>query len=146
MAKLYNNILETVGNTPVVRINKLAPTHVDLYVKLEAFNPMASVKDRLAVGVIEAAEKDGSLKAGQTVVEATSGNTMKPELETNIKRRPDGSIDTAHYMRIGRQMRSEQAHQFLGKLSFSLSPARLQISKKYIRSVFLSPCEKLQGV
>jgi cysteine synthase A len=75
MAKLYNNILETVGNTPVVKINKLAPSHVDLYVKVEAFNPMASVKDRLAVGVIEAAEKDGSLKPGQTVIEATSGNT-----------------------------------------------------------------------
>jgi cysteine synthase A len=72
---LYNNILETIGNTPVVRINKLAPAHVNLYVKVEAFNPMASVKDRLAVGVIEAAEKDGSLKPGQTVIEATSGNT-----------------------------------------------------------------------
>lgn len=75
MAMLYNNILETIGNTPVVKINKLAPAHVDLYVKLEAFNPMSSVKDRLAMGVIEAAEKDGSLKPGQTVVEATSGNT-----------------------------------------------------------------------
>jgi len=75
MSKIYNNILETVGNTPVVKLNKLAPDHVDLYVKVESFNPMASVKDRLAIGVIEAAEKDGSLKPGQTVVEGSSGNT-----------------------------------------------------------------------
>ncbi|PHR01275.1 MAG: cysteine synthase A [Sulfitobacter sp.] len=75
MTKIYNNILETIGNTPVVKINKLAPKHVDLYVKVEAFNPMSSVKDRLAIGVIDAAEKDGSLKPGQTVIEATSGNT-----------------------------------------------------------------------
>ncbi len=75
MAKRYDNILETVGNTPVVRINRLAPEGVDLYVKIEAFNPLGSVKDRLALGVIEAAEKSGELKPGQTVVEATSGNT-----------------------------------------------------------------------
>jgi cysteine synthase A len=74
MAK-FNSILETVGNTPVVRINKLAPDHVELYVKIEAFNPLGSVKDRLALGVIEAAEKSGDLKPGQTVIEATSGNT-----------------------------------------------------------------------
>src|SRR6201990_1075002 len=74
MAK-YQNILETVGNTPVVKINRLAPKGVNLYVKVEAFNPLGSVKDRLALGVIEAAEKSGELKPGQTVVEATSGNT-----------------------------------------------------------------------
>jgi cysteine synthase A len=74
-AQLYSNILETIGNTPVVRINKLAPDHVNLFVKIEAFNPMSSVKDRLAIGIIEAAEKSGELKPGQTVVEATSGNT-----------------------------------------------------------------------
>jgi cysteine synthase A len=74
MAK-FDSILGTVGNTPLVRINKLAPDHVTLYAKVEAFNPLGSVKDRLALGVIEAAEKDGSLKPGQTVVEATSGNT-----------------------------------------------------------------------
>jgi cysteine synthase len=74
MAK-YNNILETVGRTPVVRINKLAPKGINLYVKIEAFNPLGSVKDRLALGVIEAAEKSGELKPGMTVVEATSGNT-----------------------------------------------------------------------
>src|SRR5512146_355941 len=68
-------ILDTVGNTPVVRINKLAPEGIDLYVKIEAFNPLGSVKDRLALGVIEDAEKRGALKPGQTVIEATSGNT-----------------------------------------------------------------------
>jgi cysteine synthase A len=71
----YDSILETVGNTPVVRINKLAPNGVNLFVKVEAFNPLGSVKDRLALGVIEAAERSGELKPGQTVVEATSGNT-----------------------------------------------------------------------
>jgi cysteine synthase A len=70
-----NSILETIGRTPVVRINKLAPAHVSLYVKIEAFNPLGSVKDRLALGVIEHAEKTGALKPGQTVIEATSGNT-----------------------------------------------------------------------
>jgi cysteine synthase A len=72
---IYNNILETIGNTPVVKINRLAPEGIDMYVKVEAFNPMASVKDRLAIGVIEDAERKGLLKPGQTVVEATSGNT-----------------------------------------------------------------------
>ncbi len=71
----FASILETVGNTPVVRINKLAPEGIDLYVKVEAFNPLGSVKDRLALGVIEDAEKTGRLKPGQTVIEATSGNT-----------------------------------------------------------------------
>src|SRR5664279_2552982 len=75
MARRYLNILETIGNTPVVRINKLAPADVNLFVKIEAFNPLGSVKDRLALGVIEAAEKAGELKPGQTVIEATSGNT-----------------------------------------------------------------------
>jgi len=75
MGRLFKNILETVGNTPVVRINRLAPPDVNLYVKIEAFNPLGSVKDRLALGVIEAAERTGQLKPGQTVVEATSGNT-----------------------------------------------------------------------
>lgn len=70
-----NNILETIGDTPIVRINKLAPAHVNLFVKLEAFNPGGSVKDRLALAVIEDAEASGALLPGQTVVEATSGNT-----------------------------------------------------------------------
>jgi cysteine synthase A len=71
----YESILGTVGNTPVVRINRLAPPGVNVFVKVEAFNPLGSVKDRLALGVIEAAEKAGELKPGQTVIEATSGNT-----------------------------------------------------------------------
>jgi cysteine synthase A len=75
MTGIRNSILDTVGNTPVVRINHLAPVGVEIFVKLEAFNPMGSVKDRLALGVIQAAERDGSLKPGQTVIEATSGNT-----------------------------------------------------------------------
>src|ERR1700722_13365505 len=75
MGHKYANILETVGNTPVVRINKLGPPGINLFVKVEAFNPLGSVKDRLALGVIEDAEKTGKLKPGQTVVEATSGNT-----------------------------------------------------------------------
>src|SRR5437588_384289 len=75
MGHRYQSILETAGNTPVVRVNNVAPAGVDLYVKIEAFNPLGSVKDRLALGVIEAAEKSGELKPGQTVVEATSGNT-----------------------------------------------------------------------
>src|SRR6266571_2035300 len=75
MKRKYQNILETIGNTPVVRINRLAPAEVDLYVKIEAFNPLGSVKDRLALGVIEAAERAGELRPGQTVIEATSGNT-----------------------------------------------------------------------
>jgi cysteine synthase A len=75
MGRKFDNILATIGRTPVVRINRLAPAGVNLYVKDEAFNPLGSVKDRLALGVIEAAEKSGELKPGQTVIEATSGNT-----------------------------------------------------------------------
>ena len=75
MAERYDDILATIGRTPVVRINKLAPPGVELFAKVESFNPMGSVKDRLALGVIEAAEQSGALTPGQTVVEATSGNT-----------------------------------------------------------------------
>jgi len=75
MGRRYQSIIETVGHTPVVRINRLGPKGVNLFVKVEAFNPLGSVKDRLALGVIEAAEKSGELKPGQTVIEATSGNT-----------------------------------------------------------------------
>ena len=72
---VYNSITETIGNTPVVRLNKIAPENVNIFVKVEAFNPAASVKDRLALNIIEAAERSGKLAPGQTVVEATSGNT-----------------------------------------------------------------------
>ncbi len=75
MKRRFRNILETIGNTPVVSINNLAPAGVNVFVKVEAFNPLGSVKDRLALGVIEAAEKTGALKPRQTVIEATSGNT-----------------------------------------------------------------------
>ncbi|WP_103761787.1 MULTISPECIES: cysteine synthase A [Roseovarius] len=71
----YDSVLDTVGDTPVIRVNRIAPKGVTVYVKAEAFNPAASVKDRLALNIIEAAEADGSLAPGQTVVEATSGNT-----------------------------------------------------------------------
>ncbi|HEY2037229.1 MAG TPA: cysteine synthase A [Steroidobacteraceae bacterium] len=72
---IHDNILSTIGRTPIVRIQRLAPRHVTVYVKCEFFNPMSSVKDRLAIGIIEDAESTGALKPGQTVVEATSGNT-----------------------------------------------------------------------
>jgi cysteine synthase A len=72
---IYDSILDTIGNTPIVRIHRLAPKHVTLYAKVEAFNPAGSVKDRLAYAIIIDAEKRGVLKPGQTVVEATSGNT-----------------------------------------------------------------------
>jgi cysteine synthase A len=72
---IYDNILQTIGNTPIVRLNRMGPDHVDLYVKVESFNPMASVKDRLAYAIISDAEARGDLAPGQTVIEATSGNT-----------------------------------------------------------------------
>ncbi len=72
---IYESILDTIGKTPIVRIRRLAPAHVTIYVKCEFFNPLSSVKDRLAIGIIEDAERSGALKPGQTVVEATSGNT-----------------------------------------------------------------------
>jgi cysteine synthase A len=72
---IYDNIAQTIGRTPIVKIQRLAPAHVTMFVKVEAFNPGASVKDRLAIGIIEDAERRGTLKPGQTVVEATSGNT-----------------------------------------------------------------------
>ena len=73
--RLYSSVLETVGNTPCIRVNRLAPAGMEIYVKAEFFNPAGSVKDRLAVSIIEEAEQDGRLSSGQTVVEATSGNT-----------------------------------------------------------------------
>ena len=72
---IYESILDTIGNTPVVKLHRIPPKHVTIYVKVEAFNPLSSVKDRLAIGIIEDAERRGELKPGQTVVEATSGNT-----------------------------------------------------------------------
>lgn len=73
--RLYHSVLDTIGDTPAIRINRLGPEGVELYVKVESFNPAGSVKDRLALSIIEEAERDGRLRPGQTVVEATSGNT-----------------------------------------------------------------------
>ena len=73
--RLFESVVDTVGDTPCIRLNHIAPTTVRMYVKVEAFNPASSVKDRLALNIIEAAERNGTLKPGQTVVEATSGNT-----------------------------------------------------------------------
>ena len=73
--RLYDSVVDTIGNTPCIRVNRIAPKHVRMYVKAEFFNPAASVKDRLAISIIEGAERRGELKPGQTVVEATSGNT-----------------------------------------------------------------------
>jgi len=73
--RLYDSVVDTIGDTPCIRVNNLAPEHVRMYVKAEFFNPAGSVKDRLAISIIEEAERRGDLKAGQTVVEATSGNT-----------------------------------------------------------------------
>jgi len=72
---IYDSILHTIGRTPIVRVNRIAPAHVTMYVKCEFFNPLSSVKDRLAIAIIEDAERSGALQPGQTVVEATSGNT-----------------------------------------------------------------------
>ena len=72
---IYDNILQTIGRTPIARINRLAPKGITIFVKPEFFNPLSSVKDRLALAIIEDAERTGQLKPGQTVVEATSGNT-----------------------------------------------------------------------
>ena len=71
----YDNILQTIGDTPIVRLNRIGPSHVDMFVKVESFNPMASVKDRLAYAIIKDARDSGALKPSQTVIAATSGNT-----------------------------------------------------------------------
>ena len=72
---IYDSILDTIGNTPVVRLNRIAPRDIDMFVKVESFNPMASVKDRLAFAIVDDAERNGRLEPGQTIIEATSGNT-----------------------------------------------------------------------
>ena len=73
---IYNSILETIGNTPIVRVNNVGPKNQNIYVKCESFNPLSSVKDRLAIAIIEDAEKNGLIKPGQTVIEATSGLSL----------------------------------------------------------------------
>src|SRR3954466_6234980 len=113
----FASILETVGHTPVVKINKLAPANVEIYVKIEAFNPGGSVKDRLALGIILDAERSGALKPGQTVLEATSGNT---------------GIALA-------MVCAARGYPFVAIMADSFSVERRQIMRAYGAKVLLSP-------
>ncbi len=114
---IYDNILQTIGNTPVVRINRMGPDHVELYVKIESFNPLASVKDRLAVAIINDAERKGTLKPGQTVIEATSGNT---------------GIALAMVCAV-------KGHQFVATMADSFSIERRKIMRGLGAKVILTP-------
>ena len=114
---IYDNILQTIGNTPIVRLNRMGPDHVDLYVKVESFNPMASVKDRLAFAIINDAEKRGTLKPGQTVIEATSGNT---------------GIALA-------MVCAAKGHQFVATMADSFSVERRQVMRGLGAKVILTP-------
>ncbi len=121
---IYDDITQTIGRTPVVRINRLAPAHVTMYVKLEAANPGGSVKDRLAIGIIEDAERRGQLKAGTTVVEATSGNT---------------GIALA-------MVCAARGYPFVSVMPESFSIERRQIMRAYGAKVVLTPAaEKASG-
>ncbi len=121
---IYDDITQTIGRTPVVRINRLAPAHVTMYVKLEAANPGGSVKDRLAIGIIEDAERRGQLKAGTTVVEATSGNT---------------GIALA-------MVCAARGYPFVSVMPESFSVERRQIMRAYGAKVILTPApEKASG-
>jgi cysteine synthase A len=121
---IYDDISQTIGRTPVVRINHLAPAHVEIYVKLEAANPGGSVKDRLALGIIEDAERRGLLRAGQTVVEATSGNT---------------GIALA-------MVCAARGYPFVAVMPESFSPERRQIMRAYGGKVVLTPAaERASG-
>src|SRR6202030_2558208 len=114
---IYDSILGTIGRTPVVRIQRLAPKHVTMYVKCEFFNPLGSVKDRLAIAIIEAAERRGTLKPGQTVVEATSGNT---------------GIALA-------MVCAARGYPFVAVMSDSFSVERRQVMRAYGARVVLTP-------
>jgi len=114
---IYNNILETIGNTPVVRLNRMGPDHADIYVKVESFNPMASVKDRLAFAIINDAEQKGTLAPGQTVIEATSGNT---------------GIALA-------MVCAAKGHQFVATMADSFSVERRQVMRGLGAKVILTP-------
>ena len=114
---IYNNILETIGNTPIVRLNHMGPDHVSLYVKVESFNPMASVKDRLAFAIINDAEQKGTLAPGQTVIEATSGNT---------------GIALA-------MVCAAKGHQFVATMADSFSVERRQVMRGLGAKVILTP-------
>jgi cysteine synthase A len=114
---IYNNILETIGNTPIVRLNNMGPDHVEIYVKVESFNPMASVKDRLAFAIINDAEQKGTLAPGQTVIEATSGNT---------------GIALA-------MVCAAKGHQFVATMADSFSVERRQVMRGLGAKVILTP-------
>ena len=114
---IYNNILETIGNTPIVRLNHMGPDHVDIYVKVESFNPMASVKDRLAFAIINDDEQKGTLAPGQTVIEATSGNT---------------GIALA-------MVCAAKGHQFVATMADSFSVERRQVMRGLGAKVILTP-------
>src|SRR5260221_7024086 len=114
---IYQSIADTIGRTPIVRINRLAPANVTMYVKLESFNPGGSVKDRLAIGIIEDAEQRGELEPGQTVVEATSGNT---------------GIALA-------MVCAARGYPFVAVMADSFSVERRQIMRAYGAKVILSP-------
>jgi cysteine synthase A len=114
---IYDNILQTIGNTPVVRLNRMGPDHVELYVKIESFNPLASVKDRLALAIINDAERKGTLKPGQTVIEATSGNT---------------GIALAMVCAV-------RGHQFVATMADSFSIERRKIMRGLGAKVILTP-------
>jgi cysteine synthase A len=114
---IYDNILQTIGNTPIVRLNRMGPDHVDVYVKVESFNPMASVKDRLAFAIINDAEQKGTLKPGQTVIEATSGNT---------------GIALA-------MVCAAKGHQFVATMADSFSVERRQVMRGLGAKVILTP-------
>src|SRR2546423_13151201 len=103
MGRRYANILETVGNTPVVRIGRLAPPHVNLFVKIEAFNPLGSVKDRLALGAIEGAERTGELKPRHTGLGATTGNTRIGLAMVCAQKGYPPRVTTAEPLRVGRR-------------------------------------------
>src|SRR5690242_12913188 len=121
---IYENIAQRIGQTPVVRINRLAPAHVAMYVKLEAANPGGSVKDRLALGIIEDAERRGLLGPGATVVEATSGNT---------------GIALALVC-------AARGYSFVAVMPESFSVERRQIMRAYGAKVVLTPAaEKASG-
>jgi cysteine synthase A len=114
---IYDNILQTIGNTPIVRLNHMGPDHVNLYVKVESFNPMASVKDRLAFAIVNDAEQKGTLKPSQTVIEATSGNT---------------GIALA-------MVCAAKGHQFVATMADSFSVERRQVMRGLGAKVILTP-------
>lgn len=117
---IYESITDTIGNTPIVRLNRMGPENVHLYVKIEAFNPMASVKDRLALGIIQDAEQKGTLRPGQTVVEATSGNT---------------GIALA-------MVCAARGHPFVATMAESFSIERRKIMRALGAKVILTPAEE----